>query len=259
MSFPNVYYGDFGDEKDVAASAIGGMPLGQKMILPDGREFVQCKQGATTGVAGKLFVQEAAVADHGNVAGSALAVAVSAAIGATTVVITAGGTTVIAADEYAGGYLNITAGTVGFGHLYRIKANAAASLGITCTVTLEPKDGLAVALVASSSLVSFRVSPFKNLVLKAGNSTLVGAIAGVPPVAIPANYFGWVQRIGVASVFQAATATSIGNFVCASSTDAGAVSTLLAAATTLYDHFIIGQTIGASDASKFAPTMLMIN
>jgi hypothetical protein len=261
MSFPNVIYGRYGDEKVTAASAIGGLPLGQKMILPDGREFALCKEGGTAGIAGNIYIQEAAVADHGNVAGSALQVAVSADVGATTVVVTAGGTTVIGADEYASGYLNITAGSTSaaVGHLYRIKSNNAATKSVTCTITLEPFDGIASALVASSTLVSLRVSPFKNLILKAAASTFVGAVAGVLPVAIPANYYGWVQRAGVATVLQAATATSIGNYVCCSSTDAGAVSTLLAAATTLYDHIVVGQTIAASDASKYAVTMLKLN
>ncbi len=258
MSFPNVIYGKYGDEKVTAASAIGGLPLGQKMILPDGREYAHAKEGGTACVTGKIYVQDAAVADHGNVAGSALQVATDAAIGATTVIITAGGTTVIAANDYAGGYLNVTAGSTAaaVGQVYKIKSHNAATLGVTCTVVLEPTDDLKTALVGSSTLVSLRTSPYNALILKASGSTYIGAIAGVWPVTVAANAYGWIQRKGLASVFQAATATSNGNPVCCSSTDAGAVSTLLAAATTLYDHVCIGQTVAASDASKYALTML---
>ena len=39
MSFPNVIYGDYGDEKVAQSTKIGSLPLGQLMILPDGRAF----------------------------------------------------------------------------------------------------------------------------------------------------------------------------------------------------------------------------
>ncbi len=256
MGFPNVIYGKYGDEKVTAASAIGGLPLGTKMVLPDGREFAHAREAATAGVPGKVYIQEAIVADHGNVAGSALTVSVAAAVGDTTVVITAGGTTVIATDEYAGGYLNMTAGSVGYGHLYRIKSNNSATLGVTCTVILEPTDGIAEALIADSSLVSLRVSPFRDLVLKAANSTYVGAVAGVWPVAVSATHYGWIQRSGIASVLVAATACAAGSPVVCSSTQAGAVRDALAEATTMYEHFVIGQCLAAVDNDKYAPVML---
>ncbi len=257
MSYPNIIYGDYGDEK-VTSSVKARLDLGTIMILPDGRTFARAKQGGTTGVAGKVYIQEAVVADHGNVAGSALAVGANAAIGATTVVVTMGGTTAITVDQYEDGYMTICAGTVGMGHIYKIKSNNSAAVGATTTIKLETSDPIKVALVASSTLVNLRTNAYAGLVLKAAGSTFVGNIAGVLPVAAGSLQYCWVQRTGVAAVFQAATATSQGNYVCCSSTDAGAVSTLLAAATTLYDHFVVGQTIGPVDNSGYAPTMLRL-
>ncbi|KKL16382.1 hypothetical protein LCGC14_2496170, partial [marine sediment metagenome] len=55
MAFPNVIYGRYGDEKVAQSTKIGGLPLGQEMVLPDGREFRHsCAQTAAALVAGKL-------------------------------------------------------------------------------------------------------------------------------------------------------------------------------------------------------------
>ena len=57
MSYPNVIYGDYGDEKVAQSTKIGNLPLGQLMVLPDGRKFRHAQASATALVAGDLYQQ----------------------------------------------------------------------------------------------------------------------------------------------------------------------------------------------------------
>ena len=133
MSFPNVIYGNYGDEKVTAASAIGGLPLGQEMILPDSREFVHSQVGATALVPGKLYEGQAVLAGTGW-ANDIAVLAGSAEAGATTLTMTASGTTAITADQFAGGFLFVASSTgTGVGWQYKIKSHAAAATTVSLT------------------------------------------------------------------------------------------------------------------------------
>ena len=202
MSFPSVVYGSYGDEKTAQSTKINNLPLGTRMVLPDGREFVHAKASATALIAGDMYQQNsmavvAGTSDAGILTN--MAVATSAAIGATTVVITMAATAHFSKDLLAGGYL-FTNDATGEGHCYKIKGNtAAASLG-SCTITLEPNDAIKVALAAGTSEVAVRQLPFDNVTITTADTVGVGALAGVAPVAVTASYYCWLQRKGPAAV-----------------------------------------------------------
>ena len=260
MSFPNIVWGDFGDEKETSSTRIGNLPLGARMILPDGRVFAHCKQGGTAGIAGEFYISEAATAGHGCVAGSALVVDAAAAIGSTTVSITVGATGAITANQYADGYLTITAGTVGMGHIYKIVSNTAATTTETgCKIYLDPDDAIKVALVASSTLVQLSPNPWKGLRVKPAGSTFTGNPAGILPIAIPADYYGWVQRSGQAAALMAATAVTLGAPLTCSTTETGALNEMVLVETTAYSSFPVGIAFTGSDASTWTTVMLNLD
>ncbi len=224
MSFPNVIYGRYGDEKVTAASAIGGLPLGQKMILPDGREFVHVRAATAAGLTvGALCVEAACIADHGCGSADMMTTAV-AAIGATTVVLSSG-TTAITANWYAGGELFIRDST-GEGYVYKIKSNNAATVGVTCTVILEPSDPIVVALDATTTS-GLRASRYDRVLTRAAASGAVGAPAGVPVTAVSAGYYAWLLKKGSGAGL-AGTASVVGDPVVANTGVAGAFSITIA-------------------------------
>lgn len=230
MSFPNVIYGKYGDEKVTAASAIGGLPIGQQMILPDGRAYNHSKANTAAALSIGVPVVEKAVAGTvvNIVAGSA------AAIGATTVVLTMPDTTVAGtADQYAQGLLSINDDT-GEGYQYKIKSSGTAAAASTCTITLEPTDPIKVALVSGTSECILRENPFYHVLDRAAGTASVGAPAGVPPVAVSAGYYCWLQRRGPATLLSAGTVAVQGRkFACATTLAGFAAHNPIPADTTL--------------------------
>jgi hypothetical protein len=172
------------------------------MVLPDGSVYRHAKASATALVAGNLY-QQNSLAD---VTGSAdaglltnMVVAADAAVGATTVSLTMGGTSAITKDALKDGYFFINDVT-GEGLRYKIESNAAAASLGTLTVTLKETDGLKVALVAGSSQVGLRQNEYDNLTITTADTVGVGALAGVATVAVTASYYCWIQRSGVCNV-----------------------------------------------------------
>src|SRR3990167_8515664 len=149
MSFPNIVYGDFGDEKKAQSTKINGYALEQLMILPDGSKFRHSRAPTGTAtVAGSLY--QVAARNSDTMLYKSLIPAATYAVGATSVAFTTGGTTSITTDQFADGWL-IIAGSAGSGspkgEKYRIKSNnSAASGSTTCTLTLYPEDPLKTAI-----------------------------------------------------------------------------------------------------------------
>jgi len=219
VSFPNIIYGDFGDERIAQSSAIGSLPLGTKMVLPDGREFrhTVC---ATAAVVGKLYQGDTLASGTGNI--KSLAV-VSAIAGAYTAVITMSATGGISGNQYDDGYLFSAASTgTGSGYAYKIKTASTAAAASTTTVTLyEP---IKVTLSAATTTVGLRVNEFKNPILTTADTVGVNTIVGVAPTAIAAGYYGWMQTSGPAAVFTDNTTLVVGMPAVPSTTVAGAVA-----------------------------------
>ena len=76
--------------------------LGSRAVTKDGREFRYTLAGATALALGKLAQAPTLVANH-----QVVAIAAAVAVGATTVTATLGATAATA-DQYVGGYVNIT-------------------------------------------------------------------------------------------------------------------------------------------------------
>ena len=254
-SFPNIIYGDYGDEKVTAASAIGNLPLGTLMILPDGKKFRHSKAAAASAmVAGNLYQGDtmavvAGTADANLMAG--LAVAASAAVGALSVSVTLAGTAALSKDLLAGGELHV-ATSAGQGLRYKIYGNTAAGSTLATTITLEPTDPLKVALAASSTKVGLRHNLFREATLTTADTVGTGPLLGIAPVAVSAGYYCWIQRGGLAAALADATLIQ-GIPVTASSAVAGAVMGAIATTTTHYkQREIVGFAVGVSASASYS-------
>ena len=190
MSFPNLIFGDYGDEKVTSSAKIGGLQLGARMMLPDGRIFAHAKAGGTDLVGGCLTMSEDTIDNHDD----SLELPSAVAAGATTLAITMGATA-ITKDQYAEGYLTVNADTAA-GEVYKIQSNNSAGSILPATINLYPSDGVITALASATTEVGLRTNEFMGLLLFKAR-TCVGIPAGIPPQDITADYYFWVQRRGV--------------------------------------------------------------
>lgn len=219
--------------------------LGTRAALSDGRVFYYASNSGSAIAAGQVVSAPAIGANFTNIAVSA-----NAAIGATSVSVTLGGSSTVAANAYAGGYLVVNDAT-GEGYTYKIKGHAAVSSSTAMTVDLW--DPIVVALVASTSEVTLMKSPWADVV--ASPSTAVLPV-GVAPVAVGAGsttvqYF-WAQTWGVSAVLDTDT-SAIGTEAALSAT-AGAVAGIGGAGTTQ----TIGVFLVAGIATENRPKFLQI-
>lgn len=207
--------------------------VGQRFSSADYREFVLVQNGGSALVSGVLVQGPASIgANH-----TGLAVVSNAAIGATQISVTLGGT-VTTANQYAGGFAVISAGT-GIGQTLRIAGNTAGTSSGTCVLTLE--DPLSVAITSASSKVSLTLNPYGS---SNGTSvsthgvivsptTATGPSIGVTVYPIPASSstvpsYGFIQTRGAVACLNDSN-TAIGLDVMPSSAVAGAVVTYVVA------------------------------
>ena len=251
-AFPNVIFGRYGDEKK-AQSTTFGPPLGSIMQLPDGKQYIHAKAQTSAVLApGKIVVAGSAIPDHGcGTADNLLCTA--AAIGATTIVVTAGGTTAIATDYYAGGDIFVRDDT-GEAYTYKVKVNNSAATGSTCTVTLEPEDPVVVA-IGGTATAGLRRSPYGDVLTRATGSALVGQVIGVPVAAVSAGFYCWLQKRGLGPALVSATIVVIGQPVFADTAVAGAVAGFQQAstATIVYNELdVLGHVHAVSGSAEYA-------
>ncbi len=262
MSFPNIIYGDYGDEKVAQSTSIGNLPLGTLMVLPDGRKFRHAKEGATAGVAGKLYVSEAPETSDGNIAGSGLVTlaAQTVSVGSLSFKVTTGGTAALTLDQYAGGYATFQAGTAGIGYMYKVDGNTATATtaALTATITLNANDPIAATIACGTTTVGLLKNPFTNVILRAAASSSVGVYAGVWPRAITANYYGWIQRHGPAAVLTGASALTVGAPVIADTAVAGGVTEVAATASARNTSNAVGEAMNTVTAAEYANIFLKL-
>ena len=227
MGFPAVHYGSFGDERTSSSTKINGMPLGIKMVYPDGREFVHARAGASALVAGKVYTAPSGTADV--LYGTGLNLAATVAVGATSVAATAGGTTAVTKDQYADGFL-VTASSAGtgIGYSYKIKANNSAATGATVTFTLYETDSVQVAMAGGTTKVTVTPNQYNLVELAPASTALFGRITGVACATAAASSYVWLQTKGEASVFCGATTAIRGETLVCSTAAAGAVVPIVA-------------------------------
>jgi len=255
-------YRDYGDEKVAQSTSIGGGPLGQLMILPDGRKFRHAKAGAGALLAGQVVSNSAGVAGHGNIAASGLkaSATVTHNLAGATDVHVATSLAAFTKDQFAGGVLNVIgpAGSTAYiGRVYKIKGNeAAASVGVggAATIHLYQNDPLKVALAPTSTLVSLRKSPYQDMIPKDG-ATIIAPPVGAAVVAVSANFYCWIQTRGECSLLQAGTVCVDGSPIICSSVEAGSVTVALSAAAAL--TISLNHHIGFALEGQAASTAVM--
>jgi hypothetical protein len=206
--------------------------VGQKFSSADGRTFVLVQNGGTALVSGVLVQSPASIgANHTGLTLS------TAAIGATQITATLGGT-LATANQYAGGYLSISAGT-GAGQTLKIASHPAGTSSGTVVFTLE--DPLSVATLTSDSKGSLTLplygskngTDFTTSGVVVCPTTATGTVIGATVYPIAASTatvptYGWIQTSGFVSVLNQGT-TAIGLDVMPSASVAGAVATYVVA------------------------------
>ncbi len=186
--------------------------LGQRFMTGDGREFAYCKAGELL-VAGDFYQ----TAVHASTYVSQ-ALAVAAAIGDETVSVTTGAA--FSANQFAGGYMIVSAGT-GIGQMFLIKSHLAADSGATVVLTLD--EPVRVALATADSTITTIKNRFDSIVKWAVTQTGSSAGAAVYPVA--SGEYGWLQIGGTGAALSDSTATAAETTgISPSTTTAGAIT-----------------------------------
>ena len=257
MGYPNIIYGDYGDEKVAQSAKIGGLPLGQMMVLPDGRKYRHAKAGGTGLGAGVIVSGAAETAGQGGVSGSGLLASTTVtdnAVGATAIVLLAK-TVAIGLNEFADGILVPVgpAASAQLGHSYRIESNLSSANAATLNITLFKGDGLKIAASAGATLHALRKSPFDDT--KVAAAALAANYAGVTNVAVSADFFYWAQRGGHCAIEQGASVAIAGSAVAVGG-QSGSVTLLIAASAVVAP--LLGMAIHGAAASQAILVDLMI-
>jgi len=226
MSFPVVINADYTTQAHRQNTLIQYHPLGQRMEYSDGRKWRFVQAGGATLIVGDIQ-QGPAIVTGDN---SDVVVQTAAAVGDTTVSVTASGTSV--ANFYAKGWMIVNKGTgLEDGYAYKVKSHPVFA-SATKVITLEPEDPIRVALDITNGEVGFIANPWKKVVILATTATnMVVGVAQTPIVGsatLALQQFGWVQTGGMAAVNNAASMV-IGNKVgaLAASAGRGGVSTAI--------------------------------
>ena len=160
--------------------------LGTLRILDDGRKFRYAKAGGT--IAGGAGVESPdVVAHHSN-----MAVVSNVAAGANKLTVTLGGTAV-AANEYAGGYVQVYDGA-GAGQQLKILSHPAQT-NTSGNVTINLEDPVVVALTSATSKVTLVRNKYEAVIACTAAAKMA---VGVSPITVAANDYFWVQTGGIA-------------------------------------------------------------
>ena len=196
--------------------------LGQPGITSDGRKYRYCKSGGAVLVTGDCYSSAAQDAQF-----EAMAIQANAAIGATSISITIG-TTTIAANDFDEGYLMVASGT-GIGQSSKIASHGTGTSGQT--VVFEIEDPLKVALTTTgSSTLTVVKNPYDDVVIQ--NATPVAQTAGIAQFAIPTTEFGWIQTGGPAACLWDNVPTTVELLSVGASTTTNGAVTLVTSANT---------------------------
>ena len=234
MAFLNYVGLDYGDETVTSTTESRGITIGTKGLMPDGRVFWYSKAGEAI-TAGLLCQNSIAIGNHD----SDLVTAATAA-GASSIVITVGGTAVTA-DQYKGGtvYVNDNAGQ---GQSFRIATHAAVSSSGDFTVPLEGKQTVKTALTASSEC-GLKANPYNGTLIY--NTTPDGIPTGFTPTDVASGAYFWQQTYGDAALLVNGTVV-LGQCVVPGTTTSGSVDTHVATGDDNWNVAVVTSPIVAS-------------
>ena len=244
MSFPIVIQGD-DQQIYTTRTTKGRAAYGQRMELSDGRVYRWTEAGGNELAA--AYMNQGQALDTNL---DTLAVQAAVSVGDTTIPFTMA-TTFFVKDEAANGFLAIESAAA-LGHCYRIASNTAASAGsTTCTVTLE--SGVTVIVTLTTS---HKVTPIKNLwkdTVVCPTTTPTAVLAGVNPVVIAANAYGWLQTKGLATCFVVGTWVS-GDILIPAGSTAGSLGPADTQGTTLTQA--VGRVVEIAPTTDFGLVMI---
>lgn len=196
----------FSSSTDVSLETV----TGARFDSSDGREFVLVSVGASNIAAGLLVQSSAVVANHQNLAAS------TAAVGATSITVTLGGTAATA-NQYRGGFLYVNAGT-GIGQTLKIASHPAQSNGSgTLVITLE--DPVQVATSVSDTKVCLLANPALNVIVNP--TTPTGQILGATLYPVTAATYALIQSRGQIALTSETLVATVGLGIAASAATAG--------------------------------------
>lgn len=220
--------------------------LGTLAVTRDGRQFRYGQAGAVALTAGKMHQIPAVVANH-----QAL-VTLAAAVNATKITVTLGGSAATA-DQYIDGYAIIRdTSTTGAGQAFPITGNSAQTV-TTGNADIYIGEGIAEALT-TASVTNLELSPYGGILVSTSADTTETCV-GVPQIDCAAASYCWFQVRGVAGVLASVTGTiTKGAGVIKSAATAGAVD--IEATTTITQR--VGIALQTGTASKYNTTMLTI-
>jgi len=198
----------------------GGQNLGSMITGADGREFRWVLAGASNLVAGDLQQSPAIVANHQNMAST------TQAIGDTQITVTLGNTAATA-NQYAGGYVFVNAGT-GKGLTYQIASHPAANASATLVLTLA--DPIVVATLTSDTKTSLYPNPYNGVIINP--TTPTGVAVGVAPWALTTATYGWIQVHGITAGLSDAGIYAAEQEIAPSTLTAGAFGSTVSQTTT---------------------------
>lgn len=188
VSHEGMLFGPNGLQHEQSSNA--QYPLGTRMRLQDGREFVYVLNGAVALTPGKLIQSPVPGANYDE-----LAVPAAVAVGARAFNITTGATAVTK-DQFKDGYV-IIEDDAGEGHLYGISGNDAIGTTANGEIRLKAGEGIQVALTTSTT-VGLLLNPYSGVIIHPSPPTAL--VVGVTPTDIAASVYGWLQTKGPAAV-----------------------------------------------------------
>ena len=190
------------------------------MALPDGRVFRYVENGGTAIGEGLVVASEAPSGDHDeDLVITTGATGSNPAVGETTIAVTfAGSTDGAVKDLYAEGYLFLNEDDTTPHEMYKIKSHPAGAASGTVVFTIDEPDGFQTAITAGTDKAGLIKNPYKDIVV--APAAVAGRFVGVTCADLEANYYGWVQVAGLASVKIDGT-PAVGTLVGASSNHAG--------------------------------------
>ena len=199
----------------------GRHPLGQQLILQDGRKFRFARAGGTALVIGNVLQSATPISTDASMACAA------GAVNDRIITFTHGGATVII-NFFAEGFGNISLAP-GSAQMYKIASHLALrSSTAGDVINLAPGHAIRVALTTTSDLTL--VTHVCDGVIQMP-TTPDAALAGIAITAIPIGDFGWIQTRGLASVLSAASTVSGNNVGCLLTGGTGGAVAPLSAAT----------------------------
>ena len=222
-------------------------PLGTRVAFADGRVYRYAYNGATALVAGRP-VRSIGTAQYNKT------VASTATTGAYSFTLNTAQAITTATDGFVYGN-----DSTGEGLIYKIKTCAAGTTTTDTDITLY--DPITVALTTVSEM-SVMYNPYYAVVVV---DSVLNDVVGVPPMAIPASHYFWLQTWGVCPVYVQGTGINGQTAYLNTSTAVGVQASALAYMPTAGSAGLslpataIGRFYGYVNAStEFTPVWLMI-